>query len=255
MFNTASTRNSKSRCSRVRRHRFHFSARRTDPMSASTATGVPPAHHDKYGIGVVDAGGHRRGAAEGRSRPDREPSSARTGGAAPWARHRRPPRAGGPCISIPRRWRKGAPISGRRVSRLHVRGSGVRGPWSDRFEAAFRYAMPRAEAGTTMPCETASLSLVARRASIDACPRRAHGPTPVSGARQESKSIPRRRPRSSARRGVRLEPISLSACSRASRPRAARLYPPATNRVAHRSSAPARLPRSRPPPASTTRAT
>jgi AraC-like DNA-binding protein len=152
-----------------------------DAMSAATARTFPRHTHDQYGIGVVDAGGHASWSGRGQVEAGPgffisvNPGEVHDG------------RAIG---DRPRSWRilyfdpgalaelradvaEGAPASFEFTAPVFADRSLHR-----LFEEAFRYATPRAEAGATMPCETAILRLVGRlRAHSTAPSKREEGPT------------------------------------------------------------------------------
>lgn len=152
-----------------------------DAMSAATARAFPRHTHDQYGIGVVDAGGHASWS--GRGQVEAGPGTfisvnagevhdgrAIGGRARTWRILYFDPAALADVCSDITEGGQGAftfaaPVFADRS--LHKS-----------FEAAFRYARPRAEAGAAMPCETAVLSLVARLSvHSTARPGRDEGPT------------------------------------------------------------------------------
>jgi AraC-like DNA-binding protein len=161
---------------------FHaFPLAGIDPMSASTARAFPRHTHDEYGIGVVDAGDHASWSGRGQVEAGPgyficvNPGEVHDGRA-----------IGG----RPRTWRilyfDPAALADLRADILE----GVQGSFTfaapvfaDRglhrlFEAAFGHATGQVEPGTTMPCETAVLRLVARLAvHSTARPVRGEGPT------------------------------------------------------------------------------
>jgi AraC-like DNA-binding protein len=145
---------------------FHaFPLAGIEPMSASTAHAFPRHTHDEYGIGIVDAGGHASWS--GRGQVEAGPGTFIS--VNPGEVH-----DGRAIGGRPRSWRilyfdpamlaemraditEGAAGSFTFATPVFV-DSGLQ----QSFEAAFRYARPRVEIGTAMPCETAVLRLVAR---------------------------------------------------------------------------------------------
>jgi AraC-like DNA-binding protein len=151
-----------------------------DAMSAATARAFPRHTHDQYGIGRIDAGGHASWS--GRGQVEAGPGSFIS--VNPGEVH-----DGRAIGGRPRAWRilyfdpaalanvRADITEGASDSFTFVAPVFADGGLHQLFEDAFRYASPRAEAGATMPCETAILRFVARLRAHSTAPRTEEGPT------------------------------------------------------------------------------
>jgi AraC-like DNA-binding protein len=151
-----------------------------DAMSAATARSFPRHTHDQFGIGLVDAGGHASWS--GRGQVEAGPGSFIS--VNPGEVH-----DGRAIGGRPRAWRilyfdpeALADVRADIAEAAHDSFMFTAPVFADRalqqlFEDAFRYARQRAQAGATMPCETAILRLVARLHAHSTAPsRREEGP-------------------------------------------------------------------------------